>query len=214
VAADPPVRGFVLRIAAGGAAGIATFQVSNDDGRTWFGWDPTLNAGAGGWSSTVTTGKPTVAGAPVSIVDGDKITVTFAGNGPNAFVAATTTPVAPADRWKTFYVSYPALRASNVANAMCEDCHRSLVHTSQRVRNLDGTYPVDGTNVFSHPSGAGVTLAGAYDRATIRDASGVAQTGTGDANRTNDLQLDGDVVRCTTCHAVHNADSNSLTTDP
>jgi predicted CXXCH cytochrome family protein len=32
-------------------------------------------------------------------------------------------------------------------------------------------------------------------------------------NATNDLVLNGGVVGCTTCHAAHNADSNSLTVD-
>jgi hypothetical protein len=33
------------------------------------------------------------------------------------------------------------------------------------------------------------------------------------ANPTNDFVMRGGVVGCTTCHAVHNADSNSLTVD-
>lgn len=94
---------------------------------------------------------------------------------------------------------------------------------SARVQNADPAYRVDGTNVFSHPAGAGVTLARSYDRkdpalspgpnGAILDAGGVAQTGAGDGNPTNDLVLDGGQIRCLTCHSVHHADSSAAAAD-
>ena len=135
-----------------------------------------------------------------------------------SFVAPVVSPATPGDRWVGFYVSYPALRLSVVASALCEDCHRSRVQSAARVENADPTYRVDGVNVFSHPSGPGVVLSRPYDRTQgangpILDAGGVAQT-TGDGNPTNDLVLDASgQVRCLTCHSVHNADSNAATAD-
>lgn len=120
---------------------------------------------------------------------------------------------AAGDYWD-FYVSYPHLRQTNVADAMCVQCHADRVQSHTVV----GAQTTDGTTFLSHPVGAGVTLGangGGYDLtpATMLDATGVAQV-TGDGNRTNDLVLDGGTtMRCTTCHAPHNADSNSLTVD-
>jgi hypothetical protein len=122
------------------------------------------------------------------------------------------------DYWD-FYVSYPFLRMTNAADALCVQCHKTMQMTHLRVEGLDARYPVNGVRRFSHPVGEGLGANGrSTDRTTILDATGVAQvanTGTTDAdgNATNDLRLDGTVVRCTTCHAPHHADSNSLSTD-
>jgi predicted CXXCH cytochrome family protein len=122
---------------------------------------------------------------------------------------------AAGDFWD-FYVGYPRLRQTNVDDAMCVQCHASRV-MSHSVVGADST---DGTTVLSHPVGTGVALGangGGYDLtpATMLDATGVAQSvGVGDGNKTNDLVFgSGNTMRCTTCHAPHGADSNSLTVD-
>ena len=59
------------------------------------------------------------------------------------------------------------------------------------------------------------TNAKGYDRATPLDGNGADQGAAGaDSNPTNDLPLDGSGnVQCLSCHAVHYADSNTLTVD-
>jgi hypothetical protein len=138
-------------------------------------------------------------GAPVTLDDGAAVSVTFTG-----------TPVV-GQAWE-FYVAYAHLRASNVVDALCLDCHSQ--------RNQDHTFvegPGNGSTIFSHPVGQALGANGkGYDRAptNMLDASGVFQA-TGDGNATNDLTLvGGTTVSCTTCHSVHNSDSNSLTVDP
>ena len=124
-----------------------------------------------------------------------------------------TAGAAPEDYWD-FYVSYPFLRTTNVENAFCRQCHLDRFMTAVRARGADASFPVNGVRKFSHPVGEALGSNGfGHDRVgAILDASGVVQSsGNGDGISSNDLGLDGDVVRCTTCHAVHNADSNSLT---
>ncbi len=73
-----------------------------------------------------------------------------------------------------------------------------------------------GATVFSHPVGQGLNAnAQGYDRATPLDANGGAQgSGSADTNASNDLRLSATAkVTCLSCHAPHNSDSNSLTTD-
>jgi hypothetical protein len=83
----------------------------------------------------------------------------------------------------------------------------------KRASGADPGYQVDGVRVFSHPVGDTLNANGLdTDRAAILDVNGSAQ-GSGDSNDTNNLNLEGSVVRCTTCHAVHGADSNSQTVD-
>lgn len=139
------------------------------------------------------------AGAAIALDDGANVQVTFTG-----------TP-ATGQFWD-FYVAYAHLRASNVSDAMCLQCHA--------VRNQQHAYLEgggDGVKVFSHPVGEALNANGkGYDRAAanVLDANGATQT-TGDGNPTNDLTLDGGTtVRCTTCHSIHNGDTNSLTVDP
>jgi predicted CXXCH cytochrome family protein len=137
-------------------------------------------------------------GAAVTLDDGPSVVVTFNG-----------APVV--GQFWDFYVSYAHLRASNVADAMCLQCHGSR---NQNHTTVEG--PGDGTTRFSHPVGQALNANGrGYDRAAanVLDANGLTQT-TGDGNTSNNLKLDAGLVRCTTCHSVHNADSNSLTVDP
>jgi predicted CXXCH cytochrome family protein len=145
------------------------------------------------------TGTLRTVGTAIALDDGTSVQVTFAG-----------TP-AVGQFWD-FYVSYAHLRTSNVGDAMCLQCHASRNQTHLTVQG-----PGNGTTVFSHPVGQALNANGqGYDRApaNVLDATGVTQTA-GDGNPTNNLTLDGGTtVRCTTCHNVHNADSNSLTVDP
>jgi predicted CXXCH cytochrome family protein len=118
------------------------------------------------------------------------------------------------DEW-AFYVSYPFLTMSNVADAMCLDCHRSRHQSYQNVEGTGtivgtGAAVVPGTTVFSHPVGQALNAnMKSYDRTTPLDADG----STADANASNDVKLVNGVVSCTSCHAPHNADSNSLSVD-
>ena len=158
----------------------------NHNGTTWV---------AGALAGTGT--KFWASGAAVALDDA-AVVVTFTG-----------TPVV--GQFWDFYVSYAHLRANNVADAMCLQCHASR---DQRHTAVEG--PGNGTTVFSHPVGQALNANGKnYDRAAanVLDANGVIQA-TGDGNSTNNLTLvGGTTVSCTTCHNVHNADSNSLTTD-
>jgi predicted CXXCH cytochrome family protein len=127
-------------------------------------------------------------------------------------VVVTFTGTAAVGQFWDFYVSYAHLRASNVVDGMCLDCHSQ--------RNQNHTFvqgPGNGSTIFSHPVGQALGANGkGYDRApsNLLDANGVVQV-TGDGNTTNDLTLvGGTTVSCTTCHSVHNSDSNSLTVDP
>jgi hypothetical protein len=165
-----------------------SFRLSNDAGASWFGWNSTTAA----WEAGYPSGR--AVGTAVGLNDG--VTVTFTGT------------FAIGDRFR-FYVSRPFLRVSNVASAMCEDCHASRVQTAAYVESGG-----DGAKLFSHP--VGETLSRSYDRApgAIRDANGASQLTAGDGLSTNDLTLDaGAQVRCLSCHFPHGADSNSLTED-
>ncbi len=139
------------------------------------------------------------SGAAITLDDGASVVVTFTGT-------------AAVGQFWDFYVSYAHLRASNVADAMCLQCHASRNQTYAFVEG-----PGNGVTRFSHPVGQALNANGkGYDRAAanVLDANGATTQTPGDGNATNNLTLvGGTTVSCTTCHNVHNADSNSLTTD-
>lgn len=148
---------------------------------------------------------PFTVGAPVYL-DDNVVQIKFTG-----------TPTT-GQLWQ-FYVSFPFLRASNVADAMCVDCHADRVMDHACVEGT-GAGCTPGTKVYSHPVNQALNANGKnYDAAAPLDADGTPANGSttdgdgGVANPSNNLVLDGTVVRCTTCHAPHNADSNSLTVD-
>jgi hypothetical protein len=194
-------KGYRVQLTAAPGTSV-TFKISHDRGKTWFAYS------GGAWVADPTgtgTGRTVSLSTTAELDDGASVQVSF----PSA------AGYKAGDLWD-FRISYPFLRASNVSDAMCEDCHSDRVHTAVRVEGGDGTYPANGTNSFSHP--VGQALARSYDRATPLDANGAPQVASGpdaDGNPTNNLNLDASSkVRCTSCHAVHNADSNSLTQDP
>jgi predicted CXXCH cytochrome family protein len=194
-AAGATAKGYLAEIVAGGAAGTATWRLSNDSGRTWFGWSGTAWVA---WSTTTPNAR--VTGADQLLNDLTNVKVTFAGSG-----------FTPGDRW-TFYVAYPMLRMSIATSGLCEDCHRNMVHTSVRVAGDDPAFPPNvGENTFSHP--VGETLGGngrGYDRATPLRPDGSPQVPGASAQGDLVLAPTDATVRCLTCHAVHNAASSSL----
>lgn len=116
-----------------------------------------------------------------------------------------------------FYVAYPFLRSTNVDDVMCTQCHAERNQSLEQGAGRAAGGTPNGTRKYSHPVGVTMNQNGkGYDALTqddIRDTSGVLQAGAGDLNKSNDLVLRGGKVFCTSCHAVHNADSNSLTPD-
>lgn len=175
------------------------------------------NYAGGTWTEGVAgaapvSGKPFTSGSAVT-TDDPNLSVTIV-NGSQAFTGG--------EYW-TFYVSYPFLRAANDLDQMCVDCHRdrNMTHTCVE-GSTDPASPcyANGVNKFSHPVQEAM---GAVGGTTVAPASMLDADGTpgvsitdgagGVQNDTNNLNLVGGQVRCTTCHAPHNADSNSLSVD-
>jgi hypothetical protein len=170
--------------------------VSHDAGLSW--WKPTSNTGAAWVADTATP-----VGGPFSTA------VDLAMDDP-AIKIRLTAGASNGDYWD-FYVSFPMLRSPNLSGSICLTCHQDRAQGHAYVEAND-----TGAKVFSHPVGEALNAnARAYDRAIPLDADGGDQGVTGDSNATNDMLLGpGGVVGCTSCHAPHNADSNSLTVDP
>jgi hypothetical protein len=192
-------NGWRVKVQTVGGAG-GTFILSHDwtlTTPTWFKWDPAA-PGGGAWvpgtGAPTDQGKQYTNGADVTL-DDNVTTVRIA----NAVVG---------DYWD-FTVSYPALRITNVGDGICYACHaeRSMNHV--RASGQDPTYLPNGSRLFSHPVNVSLRENGeTYDRleADVLDPDG----STSDAIPRNDLVFDSGKVRCTTCHAVHNGNSNSL----
>ena len=94
----------------------------------------------------------------------------------------------------------PFLRLDNSADALCLDCHRE--------RNMTSTRTWTGSKL-SHPVNLTVPVAGFHS--PPYDVDGSPQPS--DGNLTNDFDLTGGIMRCTTCHGVHGTDSDSATVD-
>jgi predicted CXXCH cytochrome family protein len=165
-------------------------------------------------SHNIGTTTPTWASS-IPFTVGDTAAQNVWLDDPSVVVRITAAP-AVGDLWQ-FYVSFPLLRATNVADAMCVDCHADRVQSHDCVEGV--TCTADGTKVFSHPVAEGLNAnAKGYDLAAPLDADGTVGSSTTDGaggvpNPGNDLKLVGGVVRCTTCHAPHNAASNSLSVE-
>jgi hypothetical protein len=184
-------RGYRVRVVSAG-----NVAVSHDGGLSWF--RPTTSSGAS-WVADAATpvGGPFLTTADLALDD-------------PAVTVRITAGATVNDYWD-FYVSFPYLRSPNLTGSLCLSCHQDR---AQGHGDVEGGG--DGTKVFSHPVGEGLNANGRnYDRAAPLDADGGVQAVNGDTNATNDLTLgNGTVVGCTSCHAPHNADSNSLTVDP
>lgn len=193
-------RTYLLEIVVPGAAGAATFRLSNDGGLSWFGWN-----GAAWVGYDVATAPARLTGTDVALNDGANARVTFTG--------ATAPSFTTGDRYRVA-VSYPFLRvaldAGDNANGtkFCRDCHRDRAMDHVQINVWNGQRK-------SHPVGVSLNanLLGT-DRSVPLDANGAAQSGGADqdGNPANNLVLASDnTVQCLTCHAVHGADGNSNT---
>ncbi len=198
-------KGYRVEIVQAGTATTALFKLSNDNGTSWWGCSsPTAYAAYVAAAAPPSTANGCQTGTGIPLNDGARVAVTFATPSVN---------LQAGDFWR-FYVSYPFLRISNVAGAMCVECHKDRNMTRANVEGTSLTTPAGlsitlGSTMFHHPVGEGLPVG-----STVLDADGAPQA-TGDGNRSNDLVLgDGGVVSCVTCHHPHNADSNSLTDDP
>lgn len=192
-------KGYRVKIQAGGTS----FVISHDyqlASPSWFNW----NGSAWVIGTDTGPGRAFTPGTAVAL-DDPAVTVRF------------TAGAVAGDYWD-FRITYPFMRLAAVDDIACYNCHRSRVMKHTRVGGFDGAYPANGTNLFSHPVEQPLNANGKGLDATpasMLDVNGLPQ-GTGDAKASNNLVLYGasQVVRCTTCHAVHNADSNSISDDP
>jgi hypothetical protein len=175
--------------------GAGLLAVSHDNGLTWF--RPTATNGSTWAADTTPPAGGIFASGSNFQLDDPALVVQFAG-----------APLV-GDYW-TFYAAYPFLRASNASGEMCLSCHQDRALSHAQIESGG-----DGTRLFSHPVGQTLNAnTKGYDRAAPLDADGGVPGVNGDANPTNDLQLGPTgLVGCTSCHAPHNADSNSLTVD-
>lgn len=180
-AGSPVAKGYTFKIVGTGAAGTATFQVSNDGGTSYF--------------ALQTTGTGVVLNGSVGV------TATFTGS----FVANDLYRSyvgygflrLPLDKGAN-----SAVTTTDTTN-FCRDCHQgwAVSHTDVRV------FPAPVGKSFSHPVGVSMNANGkGYDRAAPLSAAGGAQG----SNQATDLRLASDgTVQCFTCHGVHNAPSSS-----
>jgi len=194
-AATASARGYKLRVISAGNVAL-----SNDGGLSWF--RPTTNTGASWVADAVTPlGGPYSTAVDLSLND---------PAGAGTVVVRLNAGAAVNDYWD-FFVSFPMLRSPNLTGSACLSCHQDRAQGHGDVESGG-----DGVRVFSHPVGEALNAnAKGYDLAAPLDSDGGVQGVSGDANATNDLLLgSGSAVTCTSCHAPHNADSNSLTADP
>ncbi len=197
----PVPRGYLVDFTTGGGYSAAAYRVSYNQGITWWGFT------GGVWVENDPTSRVIPAdSATAQNLDNDSIA--------NARFDVSLNNFDPSDQY-SFYISYPFVRLpldsgdNATGNLFCRDCHSPWVMTHTDTATYDGSYK-------SHPVGVPLNANGkSYDRTAPLDANGAPQGGAGiDSNHTNDLTLDsGNLVQCMSCHAVHYADSNSVTED-
>ena len=99
----------------------------------------------------------------------------------------------------------PFLRIDNTDDALCLDCHRSRDMVTNSVRTYTGSD-------LSHPVGVALPSSDPEFHNPPLDVDGNPQPS--DGNTTNDYFFGaGSILKCTTCHGIHNSDSNSGTVD-
>ncbi len=161
-----------------------------------------------------TAGTPTY-GAPYTIgAANTAIPLSQAGDDPAVSVSFSALPTAAGGYWD-FYVGFPFLRLAAGEGQLCVNCHatRNQAHADVETSS---TYGWASGKPFSHPVGEALGANGkGYDLATPLDVNGATQgSASKDSNPTNDLALSpAGNVTCVSCHAAHNADSNSQTVD-
>ncbi len=183
----PAAKGY--RIQIGPAAN--QFQVSHDARNGW---------GAATWNAT----PYTISGANVAIP------LSQAGDDPVVSISFSGIPNATGGYWD-FYVSYPFLRMPVAEGELCVNCHaaRSQAHADVETSTTHGWAS---GKPFSHPVGEGLNAnARGYDVATPLEVLGAVQGAIASSSYLR-LSPTGKVT-CVTCHAAHNADSNSQTAD-
>jgi predicted CXXCH cytochrome family protein len=199
VAPSAAAKAYLIDIVAAGVRSAATFRVSYDNGKSWFG------CATGTHTYVVyaeTPGNACSLGAGIPLDNVTSVTASFAGD-PSTYAS---------DDEFTFYVSYPFLRADVTDAKMCTICHRDRNMSVANLAGTDGTHegtrqPIAlGTTKFHHPVGPDAIPAQALEPDGDSTSDGITR---------NNLVLGaGGGVTCLTCHRVHNAYSNSLTPDP
>jgi hypothetical protein len=199
------VRVMVASVDAGGGTFILSHFPGGPAG-SWLNWNGT------GWAYNLpgSPGRPFQVGTDVAIdVGGVRV--------------RWTAGAAVGDYWD-LYAGYPFLRLSNIDDYACYNCHKERSMNHVRARGMDPSYLPNGTRRFSHPVGVGLNANNLNrDRGIILDADGTVGSSAADGldaslntvrNDSNNLDIGANqLVRCTTCHAVHATDSNSLTVD-
>lgn len=206
-------RGYRIKLQSVTAGG-GTFIISHD-----FGWkiDSWYKYEAGAW---VFVGKDVDASNnPIpgrDFTNGTSVPLDLAG------ASITLSANSKAGDYWDFSITLPFLRYLNTTDAWCYQCHKEQQMNHLRARGVDTAYLPNGARKFSHPVGIPLGANGfGTDRDAPLDADGSATSSNADgfdgtsnvANPTNDIVLKGGVLGCTSCHAPHNADSNSLTVD-
>lgn len=186
--ASAATKAYLIDVVGAGNDVNATYRLSNDNGRTWFGWS------SPNWVVYAANPRTMQGATDQNLNDAANVQVNFVDGG-GAYEAG--------DQYR-FYVSYPFMRMDNANSAMCENCHTGRVQSAADQQSWDGS-------IKSHP--VGETLSASYDRAEPLDVDGDAQSISTDTNATNDLILYSTEVRCMTCHGMHYTDSNATSVD-
>jgi predicted CXXCH cytochrome family protein len=138
------------------------------------------------------------------------VALTHADDDPAVSVGFSAASMTIGDYWD-FYVGFPFLRMPIAEGEMCVDCHAARNQRHSDVETTS-TYGWASGKPFSHPVGEGLdSNAMHYDVATPLEVNGAPQ---GPTPTSSYLELSpAGNVTCLTCHAVHNADSDSQTMD-